>query len=177
MFKWLKQRKARLGQKAPKIWVSAGLLDRTADILRQSGYSGESHEGVVYWSGRRAGTESFVTTCIAPSAYTTRGSFNTSSHANAKVIMYLATAGLELLGQVHSHPGEFVGHSDGDDEHALMPYEGFMSMVVPHYARSGMRPLSVCGIHIFENSGFRRLDACEVENCFQITDDIADLRK
>ena len=51
--------------------------------------------------------------------------------------MYLARAGLELIGQVHSHPGRFVGHSDGDDERALMPYDGFLSIVVPHYGRRG----------------------------------------
>jgi proteasome lid subunit RPN8/RPN11 len=163
-------------QAVPTIWVSARLLDRTVDILRQSGDRGQSHEGVVYWAGRRAGNEYFIMTAIAPTARTTRGSFDTSSHTNAKVIMYLADACMELLGQVHSHPGAFVGHSDGDDERALMPYEGFFSIIVPHYARRGMRPLTICGIHIFEHSRFHRLRTAEVESCFRVVDELADLR-
>jgi len=119
---------------APLVWIAADVLDRTAAILRDSGDERYSHEGVVYWAGRRVGSESFITTCIAPAAETTRGSFATRSSTNARVVMYLANAGLELIGQVHSHPGSFVDHSEGDDDRALMPYEGFYSVVVPEYA-------------------------------------------
>lgn len=176
MLRWIKRSKQQPARAVPRIWVSAGLLDRTVNILQQSGNSRQPHEGVAYWAGRRADNECFITTCIAPAAQTTRGSFDTSSHTNAKVIMYLADAGLELLGQVHSHPGALVGHSDGDDERALMPYEGFLSIVVPHYARRGMRPLTICGVHIFEHSSFRRLQNSEIESCIQVFDELADLR-
>jgi proteasome lid subunit RPN8/RPN11 len=158
------------------IWISTQLLDRTADVLRASGYGHEAHEGIAYWAGRRAGGECFVATCIAPAATTTYSSLDTSAHTNAKVVMYLASAGLELIGQVHSHPDRFVDHSDGDDERALMPYEGFLSIVVPHYARRGMRPLTGCGVHVFEKSRFRRLGKPEIETCFHMMDDFADLR-
>lgn len=158
------------------IWISTRLLGQTADVLRASGDRHEAHEGVAYWAGRRAGGDIFVTTCIAPAATTTYGSFDTSAHTNAKVVMYLANAGLELLGQVHSHPGKFVDHSDGDDKRALMPYEGFLSIVVPHYARRGMQPLTICGVHVFDNSWFRRLHNSEIEACFHVLDDFADLR-
>src|SRR5262249_12285388 len=141
----------------PEVWISAGLLDRTASVLQESGGCEGPHEGVAYWAGRRTAHECLVTTCIAPAAVTTYGSFDTSAQTNARVIMYLASAGLELIGQVHSHPSRFVSHSDGDDERALMPYEGFLSIVVPHYARYGMRPLTTCGVHLFDNSRFRRL--------------------
>jgi proteasome lid subunit RPN8/RPN11 len=90
--------------------------------------------------------------------------------------MYLSSTGLELIGQVHSHPGEFVGHSKGDDRRALMPYEGFLSVVVPHYAREGMLPLTICGVHVFESSRFRRLQTVEVEAQFRILPEFSDLR-
>ena len=90
--------------------------------------------------------------------------------------MHMAEAGRELLGQVHSHPGKSVDHSAGDERRALMPYEGFLSIVVPHYARRGMRPLAICGVHIFEKSRFRRLTAAEIESRFRTVDGVADLR-
>lgn len=168
-------RKRDLGP-AGLIWVHQSVLDRTLQVLRESGGPEEPHEGVAYWAGRRVGTEAFITTCVAPAARTTYGSFETSSHTNARVIMYLSSAGLELIGQVHSHPGEFVGHSNGDDRRALMPYEGFLSVVVPHYAREGMLPLTICGVHVFESSRFRRLQAAEVEARFRILPEFGDLR-
>jgi proteasome lid subunit RPN8/RPN11 len=176
MFQWRRRSRKQEAAPPPVNWVSAQLLDRTADVLRQSGDRGQLHEGVVYWAGRRMGAQNIVTTCIAPDARTTYGSFATTSHANARVVMYLADHGLELLGQVHSHPGAFVDHSDGDDECALMPYDGFLSIVVPRYARDGLRPLSSCGVHIFEFSGFRRLSHAEIAARFRIIDDFADLR-
>jgi proteasome lid subunit RPN8/RPN11 len=160
----------------PSIWLSTGLLDRTTAVLRASGDDQEAHEGVAYWAGHRAGTDAFVTTCIAPAAITTWGSFDTSARTNASVVMYLANAGLELIGQVHSHPGSRVDHSDGDDERALMPYEGFLSVVVPHYGHHGMRPLTMCGIHVFEKPRFRRLRSSEIDARFHVVDDFADLR-
>lgn len=176
MGQWLKHSPEEVGPTVPTVWVSSTLLDRTGDVLRQSGSEGDPHEGVAYWAGRRVGDDWFVTTCIAPAARTTYGSFDTSSETNARVIMYLAKVGLELLGQVHSHPGKFVDHSAGDEIKALMPYEGFISIVVPHFAGRGMCPLTICGVHIFEDSRFRRLLAPEIESRFRTLDDFADLR-
>ncbi len=176
MWERRKRKPPKPAEAPPAIWITAPLLDRTAQVLQESGERGRAHEGVAYWCGRRACGECFVTTCIAPAAKTTYGSFTTSSKTNAAVIRYLASVGLELIGQVHSHPGALVGHSDGDDERALMPYEGFLSIVVPHYARHGMRPLTVCGIHIYEGAGFRRMSPDEIERRFHVVDELADLR-
>jgi proteasome lid subunit RPN8/RPN11 len=177
MWTWFKRKRRKPeASAAPTFWVTADVLDRTAKILRQSGDADGPHEGVAYWAGRRAGHECFITTCIAPAARTTYGSFDTSAHTNARVVMYLGGAGLELLGQVHSHPGGCVDHSDGDDERALMPYPGFISVIVPHYARRGMHPLRICGVHVFESTGFRRLTDSEIEGAFHVVDAFADLR-
>lgn len=163
-------------QRAWTVWVGLSVIERTVEVLQESGTSEERHEGVAYWAGRRLGADVIVTTCIVPAARTTWGSFQTSSQTNAKVVMYLASAGLELLGQVHSHPGAHVDHSDGDDERALMPYEGFLSIVVPHYARRGMRPLTRCGVHVFENGWFSRLNNHDVEGRIHVVEELADLR-
>jgi len=175
---WLRRKRAQSkpDQALAGIWISTVLLERTAEVLRQSGGPGRAHEGVAYWAGRHAGGERFITTCIAPAASTTYGSFVTSTKANALVVRYLASAGLELIGQVHSHPGGLVGHSEGDDEQALMPYEGFLSIVVPYYARDGMCPLTNCGVHVFEGSQFRRMSEVEIERRFHVVDELADLR-
>lgn len=58
-----------------------------------------------------------------------------------------------------------------------MPYEGFLSIVVPYYACHGMLPLTDCGIHVFEVDRFRRLSEAEIEAHFRVTPDFVDLRK
>jgi hypothetical protein len=156
--------------------ICSSVIERTLAVLSESGQAGAPHEGVVYWAGLRVPGRQIVTTCVAPAAKTTYGSFDTSSAANARVVMYLAGAGLELLGQVHSHPGNLVDHSMGDDERAFMPYEGFLSVVVPDYARQGMLPLRKCGVHVFERGEFRRLTDSEVEAKLQAVPAFEDLR-
>jgi JAB domain-containing protein similar to deubiquitination enzymes len=177
MWPWSKGRAHRRAVgRCDVFWLSAELLDRTTIVLRQSRAGKVSHEGVAYWAGHRVGDGVLLTTCIAPAAITTRGSFETSARANAQVIAYLGAAKLELVAQIHSHPGDFVGHSDSDDHRALMPYEGFLSIVVPHYGREGMRPLTKCGVHLFERTRFRRLTDDEIDLRFRVADGFKDFR-
>jgi len=177
MWPWHNRSKSLTSRATRKIFIPAAILDRTVEVLQQSGHRGRSHEGVVYWAGRRVRDVCFIMTCVAPLAVTTGASFDTSSASNARVVAYLAEAELEMLGQVHCHPGEIVDHSEGDEEKALMPYKGFLSVVVPHYARRGMRPLTMCGVHVWERSRFRRIGNREIESCFRIVDQFVDLRK
>ena len=181
MLKWLRtltrfRRTREAVSFAPTVWVSNAVLKQTVEVLQRSGTESEAHEGAAYWAGRRFSAGLVVTTCIAPATTTTCGSFETSSYTNARVVAYLASADLELLAQVHSHPESFVGHSHGDDERALMPYEGFLSIVVPHFGRRGMTPLTGCGVHVFESGHFRRMGETEVESRFRLVDVFADLR-
>lgn len=159
------------------ILICPYVLERTVAVLSESGMAGSPHEGVVYWIGPRGLGQRIVTTCVAPGARTTYGSFDTSSASNAQVVVFLAEAGLEMLGQVHSHPGKMVDHSIGDDERAFMPYEGYFSIVVPHFGSRGMLPITRCGVHVFENGQFRRLRDSEVNTGFHILPGFKDLRR
>lgn len=160
----------------PTVWIPSAVLDQTVKVLRRSaGEAGEAHEGIAYWAGHRLSNRSVVTTCIAPGAKTGVRSFKTSLAANAQVVAYVANVNLEVLGQVHSHPASIVDHSLTDDKDALMPYEGFLSVVVPYYGRRGMTPLVDCGIHIFEAGRFRRMARTEVESSFVLIDMFVDL--
>jgi hypothetical protein len=43
-----------------------------------------------------------------------------------------------LVGQVHTHPGEAY-HSPTDDDHPLVTLVGAISLVVPNFARRGLK--------------------------------------
>jgi proteasome lid subunit RPN8/RPN11 len=71
---------------------------------------------------------------IRPEAETTYGSFDVSAPAMAKVIRTIIDHGLQVVGQVHTHPGEAY-HSGGDEEGAKIVYSGYVSIVLPDYGR------------------------------------------
>lgn len=145
----------------PLLQVSEALLRKGSTIWR-------GHESVLYWAGMEMDNKWVLSTCIRPVARTTRGSFQTSTRANAEVISFLAAHQLGLLAQVHTHPGSFIDHSEGDDEGAFMAFENFISIVVPDYGRQGILPLTQCGVHRMENGQFRRLRVDEINQSFRI---------
>jgi proteasome lid subunit RPN8/RPN11 len=92
------------------------------------------HEGIAYVLGQTDGTVTIAIAAVRPEAVTTRGSFSVSAPAMAKVVRTATKAGLQLVGQVHTHPGKAY-HSDGDVEGARIVYRGFVSVVLPDYGR------------------------------------------
>jgi hypothetical protein len=167
---WFRRRRTpdRQPPPPPLVLIHEAVLPETIRLLRESRDERSAHEGVVYWAGKVSDGFWVVTTVIAPKATTTWGSFETSAAGNAEVIAFLARHGIELLAQTHSHPGGDVGHSGGDDDGALMPYENYLSLIVPNYARDGMLPLATCGVHRYEGGRFRRLGDAEVEAGFRV---------
>lgn len=92
------------------------------------------YEGVAYLFGQTDGLTTIVLGAMRPDAQTTRGSFEISSVAAARAVRKINDAGLQLVGQAHSHPGAAY-HSEGDEIGARIAYRGFVSIVVPDYGR------------------------------------------
>ncbi len=151
-----------------RILLSNSLLDNTVRCLRSFGAEEECHEGIVYWAGVEAGSQWWLLACIKPDAVTTWGSYRTTAATNAKAILAARHFDLHLLAQVHSHPGKWVNHSQGDEQGAFMPFEGFLSIVVPNYGLHDAFSLDQCGIHRFERGRFRRLVDSQVKAIFRL---------
>lgn len=158
------------------VFVPQPVIDKTVTHLRSFRKGRRRHEGIVYWAGLDWGETAMVTTCIVPKAETSPGSYQTSVQGNAQVIAWINAHHLRLLGQVHSHPGDMVRHSIGDNEGAFMPVEGYWSIVVPRYARQGMIPLSLCGVHRYEQRQFKWILPQDVEKSFIVSPEAIDLR-
>lgn len=177
----MKRMPRTLGAAAPKpsagrpvIAIMDGVVASSEAVLKGHAWQ-PSSERIVYWAGVKLDEMWLVTTVIRPNAVLRRGSFRTSATDNAKVVAYLAQAGLSLVGQVHTHPGAFVDHSQGDDRDAFMPVENSLSLVVPFYGRRGMLPLTSCGVHRYESGGYRRLTDAEIDSTFCTICSMADL--
>ena len=94
----------------------------------------QGHEGIAYLLGQSDGTNTLAVAAIRPHAKTTRGSFAVASPAMARVVRSAVDCGLQLVGQVHTHPGRAY-HSGGDEDGARIAYTGYVSIVLPDYGR------------------------------------------
>ncbi len=131
-------------------------------------------ETVVLWFGNITDSQAVVVTVIRPNQIRTSGSFDVDARSNADVAVASCDLGLRLIAQIHTHPGEYVGHSPGDDEGAPFLTQGLYSIVVPMYGRRGMLPLSQCGVHIYEKE-FLRLTDQQVNTTFRFVPNVLDL--
>jgi len=94
----------------------------------------KGHEGIAYLLGQSNGTTTLAISAIRPDARTTRGSFTVASPAMAQVVRSAVKLGLQVVGQVHTHPGQAY-HSDGDEDGTRIAYSGYVSIVLPDYGR------------------------------------------
>jgi proteasome lid subunit RPN8/RPN11 len=149
----------------PSLLVPDEVCAETARGLRSHSPPHEDHEGVVYWAGMtddELGVK-LALAVIVPEADTTPGSYDVTPVANAAVVEAVHAHDLELIATVHSHPGEMTSHSRRDSEETQLPHDGYYSVVVPNYARDGVRPFTDCGVHVYRDGGFHELDANTVQ--------------
>lgn len=154
----------------PRIYIARPLIDKTVKSLRKQGV--KFNEGLVFWAGIEAKDGSkFVTTCVYPKQQCSGISVSSNLIAGAKVVREIRKRGLEIIAEIHSHPGQWVGHSLIDDENPFVLAEGNISIVVPYFARKGMEPLWKCGVHIYSfRGGWKRLGRDEIAETFVILD-------
>ncbi|MCZ6772974.1 MAG: hypothetical protein O7G83_13495 [Proteobacteria bacterium] len=119
------------------------------------------HEGVAYLFGLSGGTTALAVAAIRPRAQTTRGSFSVGAPAMAHVVRVAVGAGLQVVGQVHTHPGRAY-HSDGDVQGARIVYDGFVSVVLPDFGRR-LPALDGAAAYMFRSgTGFVELSVAQI---------------
>lgn len=114
------------------------------------------HEGIVYLLGQTDGFTSIVLSVFRPVARTTRGSFHVDTAAMRQVVEAANAHGLQVVGQLHTHPGEAY-HSDGDIAGALIRFGGFVSIVLPEYGKV-LPSFGGAAIYMFSGAERRWLD-------------------
>ena len=153
----------------------------TDQILMDYAGRTPSNEGLIYWAGVFENNQYVVKAVIAPETVSDFGRVSTSHKANLDFILKLNILGLIQIAQVHSHPDDWVDHSMGDDEYAAFKIKGLVSVVVPRYCKDGLLPLTCCGVHRFDDTGFIRLSNIYVKQHFLIDSSLdcilEDLRK
>jgi proteasome lid subunit RPN8/RPN11 len=73
----------------------------------------------------------------------------------AGVVRKANDAGLQVIGQIHTHPRQAY-HSDGDEDGAGIAYDGYVSIVFLNYGRQ-LPSLSGAAIYFYRNEAFSEL--------------------
>ena len=118
-----------------KFRLSQNVLDETIEALRHFGR--HDCEGLVLWLGYIDDDNSCqVTKILIPPQDSIKGEDGVGYFVTSETLFalnkHLATTGLRLLAQVHSHPG-WAYHSAADDRYCIVTVEGGFSIVVPKF--------------------------------------------
>lgn len=129
-------------------WLPRWILYRTWELLRQDGIKGV--ESTVLWGGRRVGNEATVLSVLYPcgaDVIRRRSLLRVGSDTTAEMGRWLRSHSQLGLIQVHTHPGEWTGHSETDNDFPIASSEGFVSVVWPRFAASPVRDAADLGVH------------------------------
>lgn len=141
------------------------LLSTSIEIMRPHGARG--NEGLTLWLGASDDTNRVIVTHaveIYGSGFVTAPQqMRLSLHATTTLTKLADHLSRYLVGQIHSHPGDFTDLSTVDKERG-MRVPNYLSVVCPHYAQRPDVTLSECGLHIFEGARYRRLSSIEISH-------------
>ncbi|MGD9711260.1 MAG: Mov34/MPN/PAD-1 family protein [Thermomicrobiales bacterium] len=157
------------------LFTSAAIAAAEQLLPTYRGRDGD-HEGIAFLLGREFPSVTIFTTALAPTAEHSAGSVFCDPAAISAAQTAARGYGLGLLAQVHSHPGYLTEHSEGDDDLVLMPFEGMLSLVVPHYGHFGMTPLSGLGVHQYQDGRWVAVNTASVDEGFGVLPEKIDLR-
>jgi len=134
-------------------------------------------ERVAYIDGVAASDDmSVATTLVFPNAKLNERHFEVSAEAMSQAGRHFRAYHLQRLAQVHTHPGDWVDHSQYDDEMAYSQHRGAVSIVMPNHA--SCRPaLSGCGVHVREDGGWRMLAQSEISSYVSVVPAQFDFRR
>ena len=150
--------------------IDQSVVEFSEDFLQDRG--SEGLEAVVLWLGSALDDETaHVSTAYVPEQIARRSSFGVSveiTRAGLSRLIADLPEGVFVLARVHSHPTDAY-HSDVDDENMVISHPRAISVVVPFFAKAGIR-LTECSVNeLVHGKGWRELEPEEVERRFKIT--------
>jgi hypothetical protein len=133
--------------------VPAQVLSDGYASMRLAGRMGL--EGMVLWVGQQQDTLFHVTQLIVPKQRGLRTPDGLCAVVDgdelARLNMHLYRNSLDLVAQVHTHPGGAY-HSETDDKYAIATTIGCFSIVIPNFAVQDFA-LAQCAVYRVDSAG------------------------
>jgi proteasome lid subunit RPN8/RPN11 len=148
---------------SPMRWIlPTDLLAKSIRFMQPHGALG--NEGLVLWFGRKIAQDAVeVTHAIEPQGSgITRSPLHLSLSLRAmnKLTNLGESIDRYLVGQIHSHPENYIDLSPVDRARGIRVPD-YLSVVSPHYAQDPLTNWENCGWHEFTQGRYRRLSPRE----------------
>ena len=121
-------------------------------LLRQLRRRGAGYrESGAFLLGRRLEGQARVTAFVCyddldPNACQS-GAITFHARGYAALWEHCRNRGLQIIADVHTHPGSHVGQSSVDRHHPMLPVTGHMAIIVPCFARTSLWSLRSIGMY------------------------------
>lgn len=145
------------------------LLDASVEVMRPHGRLG--NEGLALWLGKSEGTRAIVTHMVSlrgDGFQTSPLQLRLSWTAMSRLTDLADERGCYLVGQIHSHPGDFIDLSEVDERYGVR-FQNYLSVVCPDYAQHKVSGFDECGVHLFNDGRYRRLSTEETKRRINVT--------
>lgn len=149
------------------IW--AGMLAEFAKERRRV-------EQVCYLDGALLGEDGIVTMMVFPDAELESGRFHVHPGSMHEAGKHLRLLRLRRLAQVHTHPCDWTGHSQWDNDWAYSQLPGAISIVLPHFGRRQL-DLEQAGVHVRTPAGWQQLPQEQMLSWLRIVPAVLDFRR
>jgi hypothetical protein len=172
MFKNFSNRKIISGVQAKRrIELPRAIWSLTWSGLRSRGAG--IKESAAVWAGRRADELESVESVYFLDDYAggeqRRGYHRVAVEALTEFFATLQRQGQVIIGDIHTHPTDWVGLSALDEENPIEFRVGLPAIVLPCFAKPSPS-LSICGVHIYWGKGkWRPLGDAQKRELFTFT--------
>lgn len=148
--------------------IDPGVIDTTLRVLQQFGAHG--CEGLVLWIGDVSEGQAHITRAVVPAQNPIKGEDGVGYFIDGEVLFELnqklSAAGLRLIAQVHSHPGEAY-HSETDNRYAIVTANGGLSLVVPDFGKAPTDP-ALWAVYRLSNGIWYELDTVQARSLLNV---------
>ena len=137
-----------------RVRMTTRCREQAAQYLRTSTQRG--HEGIVYFVGLTNGMTTTALYAMLPEVCSTSRSVDVSAPQIGKIIRSASEAGLQVVGQLHTHPADAY-HSEGDLVGMRIRHPGYFSVVLPDYGAQ-LPTFRHSHILMWTKDGFREIN-------------------
>jgi hypothetical protein len=124
-------------------------------------------ERVGFIDGVVIGDMMVATTVVVPDATLAAGHYDVSPEQMSQAGKHLRRHRLQRLAQVHTHEGQWTGHSGRDDRLAYSHDDAAVSIVVPFHARE-RTAITACGVHVCTGGTWHELNRLEKSELLRV---------
>jgi|SRR5579871_2223811 len=105
---------------------------------------------------------------LDPNAYQ-GGAIAFHGQGHAALWKHCREQGLEVLCDVHTHPGPYVEQSNIDMRHPMLPIVGHIALIVPNFARTAWWSLRTVGVYEYLGNFQWRTHAPGPRRCVRLS--------